>query len=422
MNLRLTGLWLNRDFGKLWVGQTVSEFGSRITREGLPLTAVLTLGASPVQMGVLSALSTAPILVIGLLAGAWVDRLPRRPILIASDVGRALVLATVPLAALLGILGMPQVYVVAVLAGILTVFFDVAYRSFLPSLVTRDELMEGNSKLAASSSVAEVGGPPLAGVLIQLLTAPIAILFDAVSFVVSAVSIWMIRVAEPPHAPEAQPNLVREVREGIAVIVHDPILRALTGSGATRAFFGAFFGTLYSLFAIRDLGIQPGPLGFLIGLGGVGSLVGAVLVGPTVRRLGLGPTLVWTLFVGGVIGLCVPLAGGLTAYAVPLLAAAQLFGDGLLTIYLIVGLSLRQTIVPHALLGRATASVNVVLGGMTLVGSLLAGVLAERIGMRTALLLAMSGSILSVLWLLFSPVRGLHEHSVPVEDSASSAG
>lgn len=416
MKLRLTRLWLNREFAKLWVGQTVSEFGSRITREGLPLTAVLTLGASPVQMGVLAAVATAPMLVVGLLAGAWVDRLPRRPILIASDVGRALVLATVPLAASLGVLGMPQVYIVAALAGVLTVFFDVAYRSFLPSLVERDELMEGNSKLGASSAVAEVGGPPLAGVLIQLLTAPIAILFDALSFVVSAVSVWLIRVTEPPHAPAEEPSLVREIREGIEVTVSDPTLRALLGSGATRAFFGAFFGTLYSLFAIRDLGIQPGPLGFLIGLGGVGALIGAVLVGPTVRRLGQGPAMVWTLFLGGVFGLCVPLAGWLTAYAVPLLAAAQLFGDGLLTIYLIVAISLRQTIVPHNLLGRATASVNVVLGGMTLVGSLIAGVLAERIGMRAALMLAMSGSILSVLWLLFSPVRRLREHTVPAEE------
>src|SRR5437773_771652 len=208
-------LWHHREFMKLWTGQTISEFGSRITREGLSLAALLSLGASPTQLGLLAAISMAPVIVFSLIAGAWVDRLQRRPIMIASDLARALVLATIPLAALAGLLTLPLLALVAAVAGVLTVLFDTAYHSYLPSLVEREHILEGNSKLTLSSATAEVLGPGVAGALIQALTAPIAIFFDACSFLVSALSIWLIRKPEPPlNPPTERQHIAREIHEG----------------------------------------------------------------------------------------------------------------------------------------------------------------------------------------------------------------
>src|SRR5205085_1546506 len=232
-------LLINRNFGLLWIGQTISAFGSRITREGLPLTANLVLGATPTEMGLLAAAGTLPVLLIGLLAGVWVDRLPRRPILIIADISRAVLLGTVPLAAVLGVLRIEQLYLVAVLVGILTVFFEVANQSFLPTLVQREHIVEGNSKLSASDSLAEIGGPALTGVLVQLITAPIAILFDALSFLASALCAGFIRVREPAPVPtEERQSLWREIREGLRLVLGNPLLRATTAALSTRAFFG----------------------------------------------------------------------------------------------------------------------------------------------------------------------------------------
>src|SRR5436305_2656742 len=208
-------LWTNPDFVKLWTGQTISELGSRVSREGIPLTAVLVLHAGTVQMGFLTALGGASVLVFGLIAGVWVDRLRRRPLLIATDLGRAAILASVPLAAVAGVLRMEQLYAVAALAGILTVFFDVAYQSYLPTLVLREQILEGNSKLALSASIAEIAGPGVTGVLVQTITAPIAILFDAVSFLFSALMVLLIRKPEPPAEPRELEHLITETLAGV---------------------------------------------------------------------------------------------------------------------------------------------------------------------------------------------------------------
>src|SRR5947209_5675974 len=198
MQLRLTGLWRNVDFVKLWIGQTVSNAGSGITSVALPLTAVLVLSATPAQMGILNALDGLAVLLIGLFAGVWVDRLRRRPVLIATDLGRALLLGTIPLAAFLHVLRIEQLYIVGALIGILTVFFNIADESFLPSLIPVEDLVEGNSKLGTSDSLAEITGPAIAGPLVQLLGGPVAILFDAISFLCSALCIGLIRKPEPP--------------------------------------------------------------------------------------------------------------------------------------------------------------------------------------------------------------------------------
>lgn len=407
MSLPRTGLWAHSDFMKLWAAQTISAFGSRITREALPLAAVLTLTASPGEMGVLMAIGAAPVVVVSLLAGVWVDRLRRRPILIASDLGRALLLLTVPAAAIFWKLTIEHLYVVIALTGVLTVFFHVADNSYLPALVSREHLVEGNSKLSATDSVAEVGGPALAGLLVQAVTAPFAILFDAISFLFSALFLGAIRKAEPSPQPQEHPNVWREIGQGIRLVVSDRILRALAGSEATFSFFGSFFGTLYGLYVVRSLGVPPGWYGVLVGMGGVGGLLGAMLAGRLVRRFALGPTLLWTRLIHNVVQIALPLAGGPLFVIIPLLMATQLVGDSAHTVHSINEVSLRQTIVPDHLLGRANASTEFLAGALSPIGALLAGLLAEVTDPRLTLLIAVIGMTTSSLWLIFSPIPRL---------------
>src|SRR3989440_7231968 len=246
------GLWKDSDFVKLWLGRAVSNFGSGITGIALPLTAVLVLGATPIQMGILGALDGVAVLVIGLLAGVWVDRLRRRPLLIAADLGRAFVLGTIPLAALLGVLGIGQLYVVAALAGMLTVLFNVAHSAFLPSLIPRESLVEANSKLAMSDSLAETGGPAVAGPLVQLISAPFALFFDALSFLFSACCLGLIYTPEPPAALKQRKSIWSDLVEGLRMVLKNPLLRALAGSAATFSLFGNFIGALYALYVIRQ--------------------------------------------------------------------------------------------------------------------------------------------------------------------------
>ena len=277
------------------MAHTISEFGSAITREALPLAAILVLGAAPAQMGLLGALASVPVLVFGLAAGVWVDRVPRRPIMLAADLGRAVIVGSVPVAAFMGHLTMELLYIVVLLAGTLTVFFNVADQSFLPAVVEREHIVEGNSKLGAAGAVTEIGAPAIAGTLVQLVTAPVAILVDAVSFLFSALFIWRMRTPEPPPVPhEERESGWRDAAEGMRVLLGNPLLRALTGVAATDAFFGGFF-VLYALYGLRVLGLTPALLGLLVASGGLGSLVGAGLTGRAVRRFGLGKT----LLVGG---------------------------------------------------------------------------------------------------------------------------
>jgi MFS family permease len=400
-----TGLWSNSDFVKLWLGQTVSQFGSGITGIALPLTAVLILAATPAQMGILGALDGVSILVIGLLAGVWVDRVRRRPLLIATDLGRAFFLGTIPLAALLGVLGIWQLYIVAALAGMLTVIFIVAHSAYLPSLIPQESLVEANSKLAMSDALAEISGPAVAGLLVQLISAPFTLLFDALSFLFSASSLGFIRTSELPPVIEQRKSIWSDLVEGLRLVIKNPLLRALTGSAGTFSLFGNFIGALYALYVIRQVGAPPIFLGLLVATGGVSAFVGAIMAERVVLRFGLGRTVGIGLFMYGATGLLIPLAGGSVTLALSLLFLSQLLGDASVSIYFIAEVSLRQSIVPTNALGRTNAAIQFLSQGVAPLGALLAGILGGLIGLRLTILIGVLGVMLAGTWLLLSPVR-----------------
>lgn len=386
---------MNPDFRRLWTGQTISEIGSRITREGLPLTAVMVLGASPAQMGLLAGIGAAATLLVSLPAGVWVDRLRRRPILIATDLGRAALLTTVPLAAAAGLLRMEQLYLVAALTGILTVFFDVAYQSYLPFLVERERLFEGNRRLRISGAIAETAGPGLTGVLVQTITAPGAILLDAASFLCSALFVGRIRRQESERASIGPSPGWRENLAGVRVVARDPVLRALALWSGMTGLFGGFFVGLYVLFAIRDLHMMPAILGLVIACGGVGELIGASLASRIVARLGMGRAMIAAAVVSAAGATLIPLAQGPA-----LLAASQLIGDSARAVWAISIVSLRQTVTPDHLLGRVNSSMHLVERGFWPLGAMLGGWLATSIGVRPTMAAGAVGILLACLWLL----------------------
>lgn len=419
MSARIPGLWRHSDFLKLWAGETVSQFGSLIGGMALQFAAILVLGASPIQIALLAIASRLPAFLAGPLAGAWVDRLRRRPIMIVADCGRALFLATIPAASLLGALRIEQLYAVAVVDGILTTFFDVAYQSYLPTLVTRDQLVEGNSKLAATASIAEIGGFGIAGWLVQLVTAPLAILVDATSFVASALAVWLIRAPEsPPRSAEAHRSLWREAREGLLVVTGDPYLRAMAVTTVMFELSFQIVGAVINLYGLRELGFSPGVLGAIYGVGGASSLIGSLLAAPVAQRLGTGRAMVAGVFMMGLSILWLPLAPGPTIVGALFLAAQQLFGDGCYMVYDINQISVRQAITPDRLLGRVNATVRVGGLGAMLLGALIGGVLGDTFGLRTALVVGGVGTILGAVWLGRSPVRSLRGTPEPIADPA----
>jgi MFS family permease len=403
--LERSSFFLNRHFAWLWMGQTVSNFGSWITSNGLALTAVLVLHVTTFQMGLLAALGSVPALLFGLLAGVWIDRLPRKRLLILADLGRTLLLLLIPLAALYGMLRIELLYGVIVLLGTLTVFFEIAHKSFLPALIDREQLAEGNSKLEASSALAEIAGPSLSGLLIQAISAPFAIIFDALSFLFSAWCIGMIRVQEPANPPiEKSQSIWKGMREGLQVLWQDGRLRALAISAGMRNFFGGAFATLYTIYVVRDLGVTPLMFGILVTMGGAGALLGALVAPWAARRFGLGKLLIASLLIDGCMTLCIPLAAGPMLVVVTLLIASQLVGDCCAALHSVNEVSLRQTVVPERFLGRVNASMHFIGTALGPIGAILAGLCGELVGVRPTLFIGAIGMFCSFVCLLFSPV------------------
>jgi MFS family permease len=410
MRRRLTGLWRHADFLKLWAGQTVSLLGSRVTMLALPLTAVSVLEATPGQMGILEVTGALPALLLGLFTGAWVDRHRRRPILLAADVGRAALLACIPIAAIGGILRIEHLYSLTFLLSTVGLLSGVAHGPFLLSLLGRDQVVEGNSKLRISRSVAEVFGPGLAGGLIQAITAPIAIAVDAGSRLVSAAFLWLIRTPEPPpqHTEQRQ-DVWHEIGEGLRLVTRDSSLRAIAGCIGSLNLFNSTLETVWLLYLTRNLGIAPGLLGLISACGGAGFLIGALLPVRAARRFGLGPAIIGGILLAALSDLLTPLAGGPIVAIMAILVTSQfLFGLGL-TVFDVGQTSLRQIATPDHLQGRVNATMHVVGIGVAPLGGLLGGALGETIGPRATLFAAALGEILSVTWLLLSPLRSLRQ-------------
>jgi MFS family permease len=399
-------LWRHRDFAKLWAGQTVSLFGSMVTLIALPLIALLTLNSTALDQGFLQAVQAGPVLVTGLFAGVWVDRLRRLPIMIVADLARAALLLSIPATAFAGKLTLGQLYIVAAAVAVFTALFDAAYPAYLPTLVGRENVVEGNAKLSATASVAEMGGFAAAGALVQFLSGPLAILVDAATFVVSALTLRWIRTPEPdPHPVELRKSAISEAAEGISVVWNDSTVRALVACSTTFRLAGGVFASMYMLFAVRDLGISPAAAGVIAGCGGLGSLIGSMLAGPALRQFRVKTTLVLGFAGGGAFQCLVPLAHGTTFRATLFLLTAQIFGDGLLTMAFVNDTSLRQTLVPDRLLGRVSATANV-LGVVAMpMGALAGGIIGQLASPRAALAGAAVTFTLASLWVVAAPIR-----------------
>jgi predicted MFS family arabinose efflux permease len=410
-------LFRHADFMKLWTGETVSMFGTRMGDVAISFAAVIVLKATPFQMGILSAARIVPPLVLGLFAGVWVDRMRRRPILIGTDIGRFLVLCTIPIAAMFAALTMVQLCAVMLAYSALDLFFDIAYRSYLPTLVEREDLLDANSKLTASASVAEAGGFALSGWLVEWLTAPFAILIDAISFLASAIAIALIGKAEPTPAPRTRDaSVAREIADGARLVFSDGRLRAFGMIAIVGGFANSLVSTMYMLYVINALGFRPGVLGVIFAVGGASSLFGALAARRAADTFGTGMAMVAGLAIEGVALMLLPIARGAGPVSVALLVAQQLIGDCAATVYFINAVSLIQTITPKPMLGRVNASLRFVGLGSVLVGQLVAGVAGGIIGLRATIAIGAAGLWVTAALLLFSEIgslTGMAEHAAP---------
>lgn len=401
-------LWRHSDFLKLWAAQAVSAFGSRITREGLPMAAIFALDAKPAQLGLLAALSMGPGVILGLFAGGWADRNYRRPILIGSDILRVLVLLSVPIAAWMHWLTMPQLYLVAAIVGAAGLMFAIADHAYLPGLIGREQLMDGNTKLGVTESVAEIGGPALAGLLFKYLTAPVALAVNAATYLVSAIFLWSIRTPEPPPEPvDKAEHPFSDLMFGVRAILAQPLVRPLLIMTIFQTLFSSFFAALYLLFAIRTLGLTTDLLGLVIAVGGGGALLGAVIAPLAVRWFGLGPAIIGLGLLAAASAVVIPLAPATVAGGAAFLILGQVLGDSLAVAAMIPAGTLRQSVFAQAQLGRTGAVFHVARGAMMVVGALIGGWLAQAIGIREAMWVAVVGMVAAGLIPIFSPLRML---------------
>jgi MFS family permease len=399
-------------FRSYWSAHTISLFGDQISLLALPLVGVLALDASAAQMGYLTAAGWLPYLLFALHAGAWVDRRgKRRATMIAADVGRALLLASVPLAFAADALTLPQLYAVAFGVGALSVLFNVADTSLFVSIVARERYVAANSLLNGSRAFSFVAGPPLAGGLVQLLTAPVTLLLDGLSYVASAGLLGRISPREVPSDVEGSGVLT-----GLRYIAGSAIVRSSLLATATINFFNFVFWALFVLYATRELGISPGTLGLVLGAGAVGGLVGSVVTMPVARRIGVGPAFVLGCVVFPLPLLLVPLASGSNAVVLTLLFLAE-FGSGLGVMMLDISAgSIFAAVIPHRLRSRVSGAYTFANYGVRVAGSLLGGALGSTIGLRPTLWIATTGALVGVLFLIPSPVPRLRELPEPDED------
>ncbi|WP_406491015.1 MFS transporter [Streptomyces sp. NBC_01604] len=403
-----SSLWRDSDFRRLWVGQTASQLGEHTGLVVLPLFAVLTLNASATQLGVLRAVGQAPILLLALFVGAWVDRWRTRTVMVLTDVGRTLALGAAAVAGLFGLLGLPALFVIAFAIGALSVFFDVAYQASLVRLVRRDQLVRGNSALEGSRSAAQIGGPALGGALVSLLSAPIAAAVGALFFALSFLSIRRIRrVESAPERPERPSWVWRRIHEGLRFVARDTALRTVCLASAAFQFSFTAVMTVYLLFLPRELHLSGTAVGLALAATGPGALLGSVLAARLPNRFGYGPVLVAGAALGDGVFLCVPALHGSSAVTVPaLLAVSFVFGVGGQLVNVAV-MAVRQTVTPDGMQGRVAATITFVGMGLSPLGSLFGGFLAAEWGLRTSLLATAAGMLLSPVVMALSPLARL---------------
>jgi MFS family permease len=397
----------HHDFRHLCAANAISKVGTGISNLAMPLLAVITLHGSTFEVSMLNTLQTVAYLLIGLQAGAWCDRMRCRPVLVVADLGRAIALGSIPFAAAFGVVTIWQLYIVIFVTGILTVFFDVAHQSYLPHLVQREDLIEGNAKLRASISVSALAAPSLAGYLVQRFTAPIAVLVDALSYLWSAAWLRTIRSREADPPQHAEWNLRREILEGTRLVFGNPILRAIGLNNAMTSLCQAAYMAIVVVFLVREVHLSPSTIGLLGSLSLVGSLVGAMLARCLVTKVGAGPVLWITALINGLAFLCYPLTG--SGWRLVFYVAAGFVTSACLIVVVVVQVSVQQTLCPDHLLGRMNATINFLYWGAAPVGSLLAGVVAEAIGLRPTLWLAAVGMLLAAGWLIVSPLPSVHQ-------------
>jgi len=417
MKLPLSGrLWRHGDFLKLWTGETVSRFGTQVSQLAIPTVAILVLHAGPFQVGLIGALEFLSFPLLGLVAGVYADRLKRRPIMILCDLGRMASLGSIPVAFLLNALTLQQLYVVALITGIFTVFFDVSYQSYLPALIDRSDLVEGNTKLSISESASLIGGPPLAGFLIQWIGGARAVAADALSYLISALAIWAIRKPEPEPKPGTEAGVtgfLPEMREGLEVVFKNPILWHIAGCTATSNLgSNMVYGAVFLIFVYKILHLTPGQAGLIFGVGSIGFLLGTLVASWMVRRLGVGRSLAINIAGGGLTILATPLA--MLGAPVVVLIALSLLGSFIGAPYNIAQVSLRQAITPDRVQGRMNATMRTIVWGTIPIGSFLGGVLGSQVGIIQTILLGGAISTLAALWIVIGPVIRVREQPAPV--------
>jgi MFS family permease len=421
---RLGGLWRHRDFLSLWGAETISQFGSQVSFLALPLVAILVLEESAFNVAALTSLQFLPFLLFTLPAGVWVDRLRRRPILVLADVGRALALLSVPLVHWLGSLTIWHLFAVAFVHGVCTVFFDVSYQSYLPALVGRSDVVEANSKLEISRAAANIGGPGMAGGLVAALTAPVAVLLDAVSFALSALLLFGIRKQEEAPARTERRSLRHELVEGLRYVFGHSYQRTMVAMTALSNFFGQVVFSILLVYAVRELDLTAGTIGLVLAIGNIGTLAAALTAKRIGDRLGVGRTILLASCLFGPGTLLI--AAAPQDNAIPFILASMIvigFGG---ILYNVTAISLIQAITPDRILGRANASRRFVVWGVVPLGGFTGGALASTIGLRETMFVGALGGLLTIVPILFSPLRSvgkmsdLEPQSSPIA-SASSA-
>jgi MFS family permease len=400
----------NRGFLWLWGGQGVSIFGEQFTTLAVPVLAVTLLHAVAWQLGILNAASTAAFLIVGLPAGAWVDRWLKRRVMIVSDVVRFAALAVIPILWYAHLLEIWQLIIVVAIVGVASVFFDVGYQSYIPLLVKPEQVGPANSTLEATAQVSRIGGPAIAGALLTLVSAPALIIVDSLSYIVSFVSLTRIHDTEVAADKALRQPLHQEIAEGIRFVAGQPLIRSVAGTTATSNFFSTLGFTLYPLFALRELGIGSLGLGITLSAGAIGGLLGATLTPRIANWIGGGRVIVVSAFVAGIAFLPVPLSALLHgAEAVPLLAAGEFLTSFCVLVYNITQVTLRQRLCPPRLLGRMNASIRCLVWGVMPISALVAGALGGVLGVVPIIWISFVGGILAGLWVLFSPLPRMRD-------------